>query len=127
MTIRYAYNRQVTPPAPFVHVAVSPPIEGSSTLIVPAQIDTGADLSVIPGRLVDELHLVPLDLVSAQSFGGQLLTLPTYLVELRIRDLEPVSVKVFARPEEYYALLGRDVLNRLTILLDGPNLVVEIR
>ncbi len=59
MMVRYTYNRQVTPPAPFVHVTVRPPIEGPSGVVVPAQLDTGADLSVIPLRLVDELQLVP--------------------------------------------------------------------
>jgi hypothetical protein len=63
--VRYAHNRQVTPPAPFVHVLVRLPYEGPAGVVVPAQIDTAADLSVIPGRLVEELQLVPLDTVSA--------------------------------------------------------------
>jgi predicted aspartyl protease len=126
MVIRYAYNQQVIPPAPFVHVSVRPPFAGAVAIIVPAQIDTGADLSVIPGRLVEELQLVPLDSVSALGFGGHLLTLPTYLVELQIRELEPITVKALASHEEPYALLGRDVLNRFAILLDGPNLVIEL-
>jgi len=125
--VRYAYNQQVTPPAPFVHVSVRPPYEGPAGVEVPAQIDTAADLSVIPGRLIEELQLVPLDSVSALGFGGHLLTLPTFLVELQIRELDPVTVKVLASHDEPYALLGRDVLNRFTILLDGPNLVLEVR
>jgi len=51
-------------------------------IIVPAQLDTAADMSVIPGRLVEQLELVPLDSISALGFGGQLMTLPTFLVEL---------------------------------------------
>jgi predicted aspartyl protease len=112
--VRYTYNQQVTPPAP-------------AGVEVPAQVDTAAELSVIPARFVDELRLVPLDIVSALGFGGHLLTLPTYLVELRIRGLDPITVKVLASHDEPYALLGRDMLNRHTILLDGPNLVLEVR
>jgi predicted aspartyl protease len=110
-----------------VHVSVRPPVAGAVAVTVPAQIDTGADLSVIPGRLVEELRLIPLDSVSALGFGGHLLTLPTYLVELQIRELDPIAVKVLASQEEPYALLGRDVLNRFAILLDGPNLAIELR
>jgi len=55
--VRYTYNQQVSPPAPFVHVSVCPPREGATGITVPAQIDTAADLSVIPGRLVEELQL----------------------------------------------------------------------
>ena len=124
--VRYTYNQQVNPPAPFVHVSVRPPHGEAVGITVPAQIDTAADLSVIPGRLVEELQLVPLDSIAALGFGGHLLTLPTYLVELRVRELEPVAVKALASPDETYALLGRDVLNRFTILLDGPNLVLEL-
>jgi Aspartyl protease len=125
--VRYNYNQQVTPAAPFVHVFLRPPFDGPGEIEVPAQIDTAADLSVIPARYVEELELVPLDSVSTLGFGGHLLTLPTYLVELQIRDLDPITVKVVASHDEPYALLGRDVLNRHTILLDGPNLVLEVR
>jgi hypothetical protein len=125
--VRYNYNKQVTPPAPFVHVTLRPPFEALVGAEAPAQIDTAADLSVIPARFVEELQLVPLDSVSALGFGGHLLTLPTYLVELQIRDLPPITVKAVASHDEPFALLGRDVLNRYTILLDGPNLVLELR
>jgi predicted aspartyl protease len=94
---------------------------------VPAQIDTAADLTVIPAGLVDELGLLPLDSVSALGFGGHLVTLPTFLVEIQIRDMSAAIVKVIASPDEPYTLLGRDVLNRFSILLDGPNLVLEVR
>ena len=125
--VRYTYNQQVSPPAPFVHVSVRPPHGGTAGITVPAQIDTAADLSVIPGWLVEELELVPLDSVAALGFGGHLLMLPTYLVELQVRELNPVTVKALASPDEPYALLGRDVLNEFTILLDGPNLILELR
>ena len=127
MMVRYSYNRQVTPPAPFVHVSVRRPYAGKAEAEIPAQLDTAADLSVIPGRLVEELGLLPLDSISTMGFGGHLLTLPTFLVELQIRSLAPLTLKVLASPDEPYALLGRDVLNRFSIHLDGPNSALEIR
>jgi hypothetical protein len=94
---------------------------------VPAQLDPAADLSVIPGRLVDELQLIPLDSLSVLGFGGHLMTSPTFLVQLQVRGLHPVTLKVLASHDEPYALLGRDLLNRFTVVLDGPNLVLEMR
>ena len=125
--VRYAYNQQVSPPAPFVHVTVRPPYEGPIGIVIPAQIDTAADLSVIPGRFIEELQLLPLDSVSAVGFGDHLVTLPTYLVEIQVREQEAVTVKVLASRDEPFALLGRDVLNRFTVLLDGPNQILEVR
>ncbi len=124
--VRYAYTRQVDPPAPFVHVTIRPPIDGVAGLELPAQLDTAADLSIIPGRLVDSLGLIPLEMMSVLGFGGHLQTLPTYLVEIRVRGLDAALVKVMASEDEPYVLLGRDVLNQFSIRLDGPNLALEI-
>ena len=43
--IRYAYNRQVEPPAPFVHVALRRPGGTSSLDDLPAEIDSRDRLS----------------------------------------------------------------------------------
>jgi predicted aspartyl protease len=124
---RYRYNQQVKPPAPFVHVMVSPPIEGASGSELPAQIDTAADMSVIPRRLVDELRLVQLDEIPTLGFGGHVLILPTFLVRIEIRQLPPRVIEVLASPDELFCLLGRDILNEFRITLDGPNAMLEIQ
>jgi hypothetical protein len=124
--IRYAYNRQVEPPAPFVHVTIRRPGPGQASDERPAQIDTAADRTVIPGDLVGQLGLVPLDELPVAGFGGPVLLVPTFLVELSIRGLPTWQVEVIARDREPYVLLGRDVLNRQRLLLDGPDLAVEI-
>jgi len=124
--IRYAYNRQVDPPAPFVHVSLRPPVEGNSLDNLPAQVDTAADRTVIPGELVTRLGLVPLDELPVAGFGGQVLLVTTYLVEISLRDGPSRPIEVFAHEGEPYILLGRDVLNHLHLRLDGPGLVLEI-
>lgn len=124
--IRYAYNRQVDPPAPFVHVAIRRPGDGPYSDDLPAQIDTVADRSVIPGGLIARLGLVPLDELPVAGFGGQVLMVSTYLVELSLRGQPPRLVEVLAHEGEPYVLLGRDILNHLRLLLDGPGLALEI-
>lgn len=71
MRVRYNYNRQVSPPGPFVHVTLMRPGDSSSNIRdVPAQIDTAADITVLPQRLVDELGLVQLDEMTIGGFGS---------------------------------------------------------
>ena len=123
---RYRYNRQVSPPAPFVHVSVRAVAVNSAVAECPAQLDTAADLTVIPTRLVDELQLDQLGELSILGFGADLETLPTFLVQIQIRDLPSQLVEVLASHDEPYVLLGRDILNQFRIMLDGPNLVLEI-
>jgi hypothetical protein len=68
--IRYTYNRQIDPPAPFVHVSLRRPGDGPLLSDQPAQIDTAADRTVIPGGFVAKLGLVPLDEMQVAGFGG---------------------------------------------------------
>jgi hypothetical protein len=127
MNARYNYNQQVSPPAPFVHATVSRPDNSSiSATGLAAQVDIGADISVIPLNLVDGLQLVQLDRVAIESFGGHVTLVPTYLVRLTVHSFEPVIVRVLAERDEPFLLLGRDVLNRYRTLLDGPALVFEM-
>jgi hypothetical protein len=123
---RYRYNKQVNPPAPFAYASVGAPDNGASSLEYPAQLDTAADLSVVPWRIVEELQLDQIGEFEALGFGGHLMTMPTFLVQIQLRGLAPLVVEVLASPEEPYVLLGRDVLNRFRVTLDGPNLVPEI-
>jgi len=124
--IRYTYNRQVNPPAPFVYVSLRCPQTGKSLENLAAQIDTAADRTVMPGRLVDLLELVPLDEFRVAGLGGQVFSVPTYKAELMLHNLSPQPIEVIAHEAEPFILLGRDVLNRHRLLLDGPGLVLEI-
>jgi hypothetical protein len=94
---------------------------------VPAQLDTDADFTVFPARLVEELHLVQLDEAPVAGFGGHILLAPTYLIGLEVQPFDRVLLRAIAERNEQFVLLGREVLNRFRIDLDGPNLVVEIR
>jgi hypothetical protein len=123
---RYRYNQQLVPPAPFVHVTLRCEETGKELADLPAQLDCAADRTVLPGKLVDQLGLVPLDELQVSGFGGQVFFLPTYRLELRLRDLPFAMIEVLAHPEEPVILLGRDVLNRHRIVLDGPRLALEI-
>jgi hypothetical protein len=80
--IRYRYNSQVVPPAPFVHVTVACLESAAEITDEPAQVDSGADRTVIPQRHVDELRLVKLDEILVAGFGGQVVSLPPIVLSL---------------------------------------------
>jgi hypothetical protein len=123
---RYRYNRQTFPPAPFVHVSVFCPATGTIAESLPAQVDTAADCTIIPPDLADRLALVAADHIPVGGLGGQVADAPLYLVEIRVHDLPPVRVEVLAVANEPHVLLGRDVLNRFRVTLDGPNMLMDI-
>jgi hypothetical protein len=123
---RYRYNQQIEPPAPFVHVTLMRPVGKETITDLPAQLDTAADRTVIPLDLMAELGVVPLDEIPVLGFGGIISNVPTCLVRLSLRDEDPVVLKVFASRGEPHILLGRDILNRYRVLLDGPRLLLEL-
>jgi hypothetical protein len=124
--IRYRYNDQVQPPAPFVNVGVRCPGTGAQVVNQAALLDYAADRSVLPERMIAALGLVEDGHLLFQGFAGQVVELPIFLVEIRIHDLPAVLIRAVLGRGEPFILLGRDVLNSQRVLLDGPQLALEI-
>lgn len=123
--IRYRYATHMTPPAPFVNITLVCPATGASAT-VSAQVDPGADRTALPGPLVTSLGLAEDGRLAFQGFAGAVVELPVYLVEVQIQNLPAVAVRAALGEVEPWVLLGRDVLNSHRVILDGPNLVLEI-
>jgi hypothetical protein len=124
--IRYRYVNRLSPPAPFINVVVRCPDTDFRTNELPALLDFGADRSVLPRPVVNALELAEDGSESFLGFAGEIVKLPLFLVEFCIHDLTPVQVRAVVGEREDYILLGRDVLNTLRVLLDGPQLALEI-
>ena len=124
-TFRYRYSSS-TPPGPAVLLNLAHPVSGQRLEDVSALVDSGADQSVIPERIVEALGLLQIDQEIVRGFDGSSQILATYLVVLQIRDLAPVEIEVLASSRVPYAVVGRDVLNRYKVVLDGPGSVMSI-
>ncbi len=124
--IRYSYNRQVVPPAPFIHVMLRCNETGREIGPSPAQRGSAADRTVLPESYVEALGLLPLDKLPIGGFGGQVLLLSTSRVQVGIYEFPPVMIEAIAHAEEPFVLLGRDVLNHFRVLLDGLRLFLKI-
>jgi hypothetical protein len=61
-----------------------------------------------------------------QGLEAEIVELPLFLVEIQLHDLPPARVRAALGRAERYVLLGRDVLNAFRIVLDGPQLAMEI-
>jgi len=124
--IRYRYNAEVRPPAPFVHVTVRCPTTGRHIERSPALLDSGSDCTVLPSSVVSALDLVQVGLLECQDFHGVIVTRLVFLAVVSIHDFPPVEVRAVLEERQGYVLLGRDVLNSYRIVLDGPQLALEI-
>ena len=124
--IRYRYSRQLDPPGPFVNVTLRCPTTGTTLANLPAQVDSAADRAVLPSAVVAALGLVEDGRALFQGFAGEIVELPLFLIEARMHDLQPILIRAALGESEQYILLGRDVLNSHRIILDGPQLALEI-
>lgn len=125
MLIRYQYAR-LDPPAPLILVGIRCPFRGVSVADVPALLDTGADRSVLTRAVVDALGLAPAGVSQFQGFGSQVIELPLFLIDLHIHEFTPNRIRPTLGEGEPFLILGRDVLNTFKVVLDGPNLVLEL-
>jgi len=125
MTAEFAFLRGNSYPVPFVELTVGSD-ESQAFITLWAQLDTGADRSVIPIYLADDLGLSIFGEAEFQTADGFLTTLRLYQVTLTIESFEPELVTVAASENEPHMLLGRDVSHRFRIVLEGPTETLRI-
>jgi hypothetical protein len=124
--IRFRYVDHLQPPAPFLIVSLRCEATGTQVDGQAAIIDPAADRTIFPETLVRTLGLVADGMLHFQGFTSAVVELPVYMVELRIHDFPPLSIRVALGEREPFIILGRDVLNAYRILLDGPQQIVDI-
>jgi predicted aspartyl protease len=121
----YRYDTSVDPPAAIVPVQVTNP-DSEASMRLPAKIDSGAAISVLPQTTVADLSLEPTGDVLASGYDRRMALLPTYSVTFEIESCTLQDVEVTASPRKE-VLLGRDVLNRFVLTLNGKNLTCDLK
>jgi hypothetical protein len=124
--IRYQYNRQFSPPAPFLLITLRSPKLPKEVVDFPAQIDVAADKTVLPSTVVERLELVQVREIPIAGYGGSITMSPTFIAQVAIHDFAPLVIEALSSRGEPYVLLGRDVLNNFRLVLDGPQPRFEI-
>ncbi len=112
----YAYSEAHIPAAPILPVRLASPLDREG-ILVPCLVDTGADISVFPRALVEQLDLPEVDVVTVEDYAGQETSLAVYAAKL-VFEGQGTTQRILAAGEQ--ALVGRDILNRFRITLDGP-------
>ena|ERR1700738_2260165 len=114
------------PPAPLAKVSLRSPHNGNFISGVPMLIDSGSDLTLIPEISIDELNL---DLDQNETyeltgFDGHRSVAKS--VQLDLVFLGRTFRGRFVVVNSETGILGRNVLNRFALLLDGPELSWEL-
>ncbi len=107
-------------PSPEVSIQVCNPLNDSLKSNVSAIVDTGAFMTCLPQSIIQQLGKLPYSQIGVQGPIGKPVNRKTYHVHIKIAEHVDQVVEVLAIPREY-ALIGRDILNRHKVVLDGPD------
>ena len=106
------------PPGPVVPLRLGPPGSEDTTLLR-ALVDTGADCTLVPLEVARALRLPVVDEVSIEGLGGEARRALVHAARAEFGGVSCLArVVAFGRE----SILGRDLLNRTTVCLDGPRL-----
>lgn len=118
-----AYNGEAfDPPAPMAFIELRNPATGETLPAVPMLIDTGADATLLPQAALDWLRIAPMEETAYElaGFGGERRVLASVRVEVTF--CRKIFRGQFLPLDREWGILGRNVLNSVPLLLNGPPL-----
>jgi len=115
-------SKQFTPPGPLARVTVRTRDHTRTVSDVPMLIDSGADATLIPQTCADRLGLrgEPQEDFFLIGFDGS--TSAAKVVDAEVLFLGRTFRGQFPVTDDEVGILGRNVLNHLSVVLDGPRL-----
>lgn len=119
MTISFAYESNYPSAAFPVAVATIGGRNAKSTTVT-GLIDSGADATILPVSLLRQINARRGEVAWARSVTGQRYQVNLYQVTISIGEYTMRGVEVIANEHTEEVIWGRDVLNQLYVVLDGP-------
>ncbi|HLF25381.1 MAG TPA: retropepsin-like aspartic protease [Anaerolineae bacterium] len=122
------YSQDYVPPAPVLLVSLTAPAETSQVGPYPALIDTGADGTFVPTALLERLSVPIVYATNVRShLATRLRRVSVHKVDVLFDGVRLPDVEVVSDDSGDEIIIGRNVLNKLQLFLDGPKRVTDLR
>ena len=121
------YNRNDYDPAmPVLAIGLSRPGRPTAATIIEALVDSGSDGTLIPLDILEAADAPYVDSAYIRGVTGHREPVDLYLITVHIGTHQIHGVRAAALPVSQEAILGRNVLNQLNVMLNGVAGVTEI-
>lgn len=125
MTISFEYD--LTYPGPAFPVAKIEILGRADQKVArTAFLDTGADATVIPLSILQEIDARQLDRAFARNMDGSRYEIVLYSVRILIGPYSIYGIEAIANDKTSEIILGRDALNQLIITFNGLAEILDI-
>jgi predicted aspartyl protease len=124
--ISFDYDNSYVPAMPVAIATILHPDHPEAAIRCTALIDTGADGTMLPADLLQNLEAPLVGDATMRWVIGAGEIVDIYLVQVRIGSYDVGGVRAVALPSGSEAILGRDVLNQLILTLNGLANVVGV-
>lgn len=122
----HAYDVSYPVPFPTLPVVLHQ-IDGiAKTVPSPALVDSGADITLAPKAVLQIVGAEEIYSGYLRAHWGGRRAVNVFLVDLQVGDQKLPGVEVVGDDEGRDILLGRNVLNKLILLLDGPHRLTDV-
>ena len=116
--MKYNYDTTVNVPRLLLSLHISN-LNKTQKIKVNAMIDTGASISAIPQYFISKLDLSPSRKVQVSGFIGEKEYVYKYFVKVFLTSKMKYEIEVITSKRDYF-IIGRDILNRMKLIADGP-------
>jgi predicted aspartyl protease len=119
-------NQNYNPAAPVVEIGIAKSGQQTASTRVKALIDSGADATMLPINLLQEVNARYSITRQMRGVGDHPIVVEMYVVTLFVGEFAFPGVEVIAANENSESLIGRDVLNQMIVTLNGLANVIEM-
>jgi len=124
--VNFVYNNSYFPPAPFTEIRLGIPDESLKIGPLMALLDSGADATLIPVHHLKALPKMSSNRHFLRSQWGERRIVKVYRLDVGIAGVRLPAIEIVADDQGDEVIIGRDVLNKLRITLNGPKQIVDI-
>ena len=126
--MKFSHEDSYDPPFPAIEIILHNSEEGFHTDAIRALLDTGSDGSLVPLDYLRQTFALPLTDTRIRSHWGEWRTVQLFAVDIELNHLNFKFPGIFVVGDDQgnEVILGRNVLNKLRLFLDGPGNFTDV-